>query len=231
MKSSEWNIHYSKFFTFPNTISSSPPTSLLRPISSGRKRRLQGTWEEHYVSKLNFLRPKGYGLDESSVKGCRVIFACYRDIMGQVQKFAMRFSSSQECQKFMEMLKCLKDGNEATFSSVMLSSVFSEGEHIHTRQAVNHEHALVAYRGSQQEAFGCDPESSNMAFPENCTALLANCFTSNDPDAFQAPAEIDLKLFLGAGSKADKPFIDLLEKMDNIIVGLVGDLKFVGAEA
>ncbi|XP_074284256.1 protein POOR HOMOLOGOUS SYNAPSIS 1-like isoform X2 [Silene latifolia] len=243
MKLGSWDVEYAKFFTFPISSSSSTSSSLLRPLCCGAKQRLKGIWvpcsspdavvdifahnnspfpcqptlvvslhgiafEEHYVSALNFIWPQGDRLSESSKRGCKVIFACYRDKMGQIQKFAMRFSSSDECQEYMEVLKCLKNGSEIDVPGAMQSNFLIEGERINTRQSAP------------------APEIADVALPDSFTALLAGCFTTTDPGVPQASPEIDLKGFLSAGSKTDKPFLDLLEKLDNIVVGLGGDLRF-----
>ncbi|KAH9623472.1 hypothetical protein KSS87_022149 [Heliosperma pusillum] len=70
------------------------------------------------------------------------------------------------------------------------------------------------------------PEITDVPFPDSFTALLADCFTAADLGVSQASPEIDLKGFLSAANKGDKPFLDLLEKLDNIVVGLGGDLRF-----
>ncbi|KAH0991712.1 hypothetical protein GBA52_003195 [Prunus armeniaca] len=58
--------------------------------------------EEHYVSKLQFVWPQVSCNPGFPARGTRVVFISYRDC---VQKFALRFLSVDEAQRFMNSLK------------------------------------------------------------------------------------------------------------------------------
>ncbi|KMT10661.1 hypothetical protein BVRB_5g117770 [Beta vulgaris subsp. vulgaris] len=180
-------------------------------------------YEEHYISKLNFTWPKGSDVSECSLRESRVIFASYRDDMGQIQKFALRYASSTESRKFMELLKCLKEGRDC--SRGMPRCVFTGGideEHSPLRQpSINHEHGLNSCleEAVQDHAVG----GTDVALPQSYSALLADCCTETDIGVSQAPTEANLKRFLKEKRLADN-FLDLMDMMDSVIIGLGGGL-------
>ncbi|XP_027169097.1 protein POOR HOMOLOGOUS SYNAPSIS 1-like [Coffea eugenioides] len=68
--------------------------------------------EEHFISKLHFSWPQ-----MSCASSSRVVLASYKDSVGQIQKFAMRFVNSLESQSFIDSLKESLKEVEATGAS------------------------------------------------------------------------------------------------------------------
>ncbi|KAM1103000.1 hypothetical protein ACFX13_011813 [Malus domestica] len=65
--------------------------------------------EEHYVSKLQYVWPHVSCNPGLPARGTRAVFISYRDCMGEVQKFALRFLSVDEAERFMNSLKAIFD--------------------------------------------------------------------------------------------------------------------------
>ncbi|PIA51760.1 hypothetical protein AQUCO_01100557v1 [Aquilegia coerulea] len=137
----KWEIHYSRFFNFPRSLSAS--CAKLRPLPKSRF-RTGGNWistsstvtlriardflnpgsilvvsfpdkiiEEHLTSNLQFSWPQVSCVTECPTRGSRVVFASYRDYDGQIQKFALRFATSCDAETFIGALKeSLKDDME-----------------------------------------------------------------------------------------------------------------------
>ncbi|KAK9052727.1 hypothetical protein SSX86_029357 [Deinandra increscens subsp. villosa] len=61
--------------------------------------------EEHYISKLNFTWPQVSCLAGYSPRGSKVVFMSYKDQVGQIQKFAVRFLTTDETERFINVLK------------------------------------------------------------------------------------------------------------------------------
>ncbi|WCJ38508.1 hypothetical protein M5689_019566 [Euphorbia peplus] len=62
--------------------------------------------EEHYVSKLHFTWPQVTCLSGFlPPRGSRAVFVSYRDSLGVLQKFALRFASVSEAETFIDELK------------------------------------------------------------------------------------------------------------------------------
>ncbi|TKY58682.1 hypothetical protein E2542_SST15751 [Spatholobus suberectus] len=69
--------------------------------------------EEHYVSRLHFTWPHVSCVDGYPARGIRTVLVSYRDSLGEIQKFAMRFPSIYEAQSFIDVLKeILKDDKD-----------------------------------------------------------------------------------------------------------------------
>ncbi|KAJ0666578.1 hypothetical protein HanPI659440_Chr17g0668361 [Helianthus annuus] len=61
--------------------------------------------EEHYISKLHFTWPQVSCLTGYSPRGSKVVFMSYKDQVGQIQKFAVRFLTTDETERFINFLK------------------------------------------------------------------------------------------------------------------------------
>ncbi|KAJ8759026.1 hypothetical protein K2173_003264 [Erythroxylum novogranatense] len=130
----QWNIFFSRFVLrpfltstcpslIPNTrarnrrspgtwLSSVTPTASLHlidcPSPSGCVLSVcfQGNiLEEHYVSKLNFSWPQVSCTAGYPPRSIRTVFVSYKDSVGQIQKFALRFSKTSEAEEFINALK------------------------------------------------------------------------------------------------------------------------------
>ncbi|RDX65110.1 Protein POOR-likeOUS SYNAPSIS 1, partial [Mucuna pruriens] len=64
--------------------------------------------EEHYVSKLHFSWPQVSCVSGYPARGIRTVLVSYRDSLGEIQKFAMRFPSIYEAQSFIDVLKVME---------------------------------------------------------------------------------------------------------------------------
>ncbi|KAJ0432027.1 hypothetical protein HanIR_Chr17g0854811 [Helianthus annuus] len=62
-------------------------------------------FEEHYISKLHFTWPQVSCLTGYSPRGSKVVFMSYKDQVGQIQKFAVRFLTTDETERFINFLK------------------------------------------------------------------------------------------------------------------------------
>ncbi|XP_057988542.1 protein POOR HOMOLOGOUS SYNAPSIS 1-like [Hevea brasiliensis] len=138
-----WQIHYSCFFSFPFFPST---CHILKPLTSSCiKRNPFGRWVsyssmaflhliKHQISNLVFSWPQVSCLEERPVRGSRVVFSSYRDSLGQVQKFAMHFSSSSDSQTFINSLKeGLKDVRNIGLTNSKFGlemTYYSSSEHI-----------------------------------------------------------------------------------------------------
>ncbi|XP_021733562.1 protein POOR HOMOLOGOUS SYNAPSIS 1-like isoform X1 [Chenopodium quinoa] len=178
----------------------------------------ESIYEEHYISKLNFTWPQGSDDSGCALRGSRVIFASYRDGMGQIQKFVLRFSSSKESQEFMESLKSVKERRNCSSLSL---SVLNEGvneEHTPLRlPSINQEHdpyscsegvdeehrpLLLPSIIQEHDPYSCSEEAAqdlavgntDVALPQSFSALLADCCTETNLGIPQVPAE-DLNRF------------------------------------
>ncbi|KAM7269095.1 hypothetical protein ACFE04_024592 [Oxalis oulophora] len=130
----EWQIEFARFFTLPSTPSllSSASTSLIPLPLNRRYRPIRGTWistssqmaslhivnnsilsvcfrgkilEEHYISKLQFSWPQVSCVSGFPARGSRAVLVSYRDSANEIQKFALRFSTLEEAETFINSLK------------------------------------------------------------------------------------------------------------------------------
>ncbi|KAK1438191.1 hypothetical protein QVD17_03996 [Tagetes erecta] len=66
---------------------------------------LHNVVEEHYISKLHFSWPQVSCLTGYSPRGSKVVFMSYKDEADQIQKFAVRFPTIDETERFISILK------------------------------------------------------------------------------------------------------------------------------
>ncbi|KAK4263144.1 hypothetical protein QN277_028604 [Acacia crassicarpa] len=135
----EWEINFARFLVYPSATTtcsdllslphrlrnrnprgnwiSSPSTAFLRLVNDYSNSdviisiSLNGeVLEEHYVSKLHFSWPQVSCASGFPARGIKTVLVSYRDSVGEIQKFAMRFPSFEEAQAFINTLKgILKD--------------------------------------------------------------------------------------------------------------------------
>ncbi|XP_059448432.1 protein POOR HOMOLOGOUS SYNAPSIS 1 isoform X2 [Corylus avellana] len=155
----QWEIQFARFFSYP-TLSSTCPDLVPLTIKVRKQRRqgtwvsssssavlelahdLSGSetiltvcfrgrnLEQHYVSKLHFSWPQVSCLSGYPARGIRVVFVSYKDHVGEIQKFALRFSTNCETQIFINALKdILKDARDfAPLTSNLGSEILSQSE-------------------------------------------------------------------------------------------------------
>ncbi|KAL6566521.1 hypothetical protein OROGR_002136 [Orobanche gracilis] len=64
-----------------------------------------GVLEEHYLCKMHFSWPQVSCVSGFPGRGSRAVFVSYKDGVGQVRKFALRFSTNYETERFMNIVK------------------------------------------------------------------------------------------------------------------------------
>ncbi|XP_057508422.1 protein POOR HOMOLOGOUS SYNAPSIS 1 [Actinidia eriantha] len=134
----QWEVQYSRFFNSPSLSSTHPSLTPLRYFPRDRLRGtwlsssstvslnltadlsnskiiltvafLGKIYEEHYISRLLFSWPHVSCVSGFPPRGSRVVFASYKDCLGQIQKFALRFPTNYEIETFMNALKEIMDG-------------------------------------------------------------------------------------------------------------------------
>ncbi|OMO67435.1 hypothetical protein COLO4_30156 [Corchorus olitorius] len=263
----QWEIHYSRFFNFPDIKSTGltplPPKNLRSIgnwVSSLSSASLQlitnpnshGTvlvvsslgkiYEEHYASRLHLTWPQVSCL-ECPVRGSRVILASYKDCSGQVQKFAMRFSTSYDSQTFMNSLKesfkdagnsWLPSSNCALPTSLPLELVDFNGinartdaEFCHENHSGNHEPLLLPPSNDEGLIHQCTKEPVSTHHLEAKYAEVPSSFSallSQGADAVELPnAPTAMNNISGMVSGMTySSFQDMLSEMEMFIDDLGG---------
>ncbi|XP_050221236.1 protein POOR HOMOLOGOUS SYNAPSIS 1-like [Mercurialis annua] len=191
-------------------------------------------YEEHYISRLIFSWPQVACLSECPVRGSRVVFASYKDSSGQVQKFAMQFSSSSESQTFIKSLKeGLKGtrsvGSELTSPSENLSRTATyerRTEELSNVTALQHLSSNESVKSTCPEKLlsvhGSEVPSTPL--PSSFTALLFDKCNKTEEEPTKAPEALCLNT-QAVGCATGSPFYDMLRKLETVIHELGGDLS------
>ncbi|KAI3713857.1 hypothetical protein L1987_72444 [Smallanthus sonchifolius] len=95
--------------------------------------------EEHYISKLHFTWPQVSCLTGYSPRGSKVVFMSYTDQVGQIQKFAVRFLTTYEAERFINILKEAfgHEGINGSTSGISKFKTSFESEFIRSFEAEN----------------------------------------------------------------------------------------------
>ncbi|XP_020537465.1 protein POOR HOMOLOGOUS SYNAPSIS 1 [Jatropha curcas] len=273
-----WQIHYSRFFSFPRLSST---CAILKPLSSRCIKKnphgLHGKWvssssmaslhlkndyadargfvlvvsfqgkvyEEHHIAKLNFSWPQVSCLDECPIRGSRVVFASYRDSLGQVQKFAMRFSSSSDSQTFVNSLKeSLKDvrnirltnrtfGLKKTSSSKHISTKAIHERHVEELSNVNpvgNYGPVIQPMSNNESIYPGNPvladgsQTACAPLPSSFTAFLLDSCTVAEEEELPKASNEAFYLNTQVKSMTDYSFHSMLMKLEMVIDELGGDL-------
>ncbi|XP_019228138.1 PREDICTED: protein POOR HOMOLOGOUS SYNAPSIS 1 [Nicotiana attenuata] len=198
--------------------------------------------EEHYVSRLMFSWPQVSCVSGFPTRGTRAVFVSYRDSVGQIQKFVLRFLTIYEIENFMNVLKGRLDSASPPalpcleFDSVISSqSEFipfggasqrdNEGW-IYTASGDSSSHHMPVTwapgfsQGSHTEEMRLNREAEEIlsAFPPSFTSFLMNCGPEADQVAAQSSTtkEVDLKDQI-AKYLEDSSFQDMLVKVEEVI--------------
>ncbi|KAI3812456.1 hypothetical protein L1987_17165 [Smallanthus sonchifolius] len=156
--------------------------------------------EEHYISKLHFTWPQVSCLTGYSPRGSKVVFMSYKD---QIQKFAVRFLTTYEAERFINILKEAfgHENINGSTSGISKSKTSSESEIIRSFEAeyrptqdwdpiTTSEFSEPMYRPIQvcspltasadaslnSNHFSQDVQGKLSAFPPSFTSLLMNCY-------------------------------------------------------
>ncbi|ESW25767.1 hypothetical protein PHAVU_003G063800 [Phaseolus vulgaris] len=175
--------------------------------------------EEHYVSKLHFTWPQVSCVSGYPARGIRTVLVSYRDPLGEIQKFAMRFPSIYEAESFIDVLKEILKGDKnpeplnTDFGSEISSQseFMSTNEHSYSRACEelsfmtpvdNYIPQLPLFvnnevgQPSESEAKGATPshnfEGMLPALPPSFSSLLMDC-SQNKHEQPTVSEEIELK--------------------------------------
>ncbi|KAL3835599.1 hypothetical protein ACJIZ3_010335 [Penstemon smallii] len=204
--------------------------------------------EEHYISKMHFSWPQVSCVAAFPARGSKAVFVSYKDGLGQIQKFALWFSTIFETEKFMHILKeILENGSVKRLPcSEFSSEISSQAEVVpsdglayrpdaywqHTISADNSTQLMITSSGiNADEEFISqeriqDPEASETmsALPPSFTQLLKNCHPAVD-EAKPTDSGDNLKTqfmqYLEGSS-----FKELLATVEDVISELGEDILF-----
>ncbi|XP_038694390.1 protein POOR HOMOLOGOUS SYNAPSIS 1-like isoform X2 [Tripterygium wilfordii] len=275
----QWQVAFSRFFTFPSLTSTS---SSLVPLPKNRRdtKGIKGTWistssptvslqllnshsksdvilnvslretvlEEHYVSKLHFSWPQVTCVPGYPSRGTRAVFVSYKDSVGEIQKFALRFSTVQEVESFMNGLReILKDVQEIEpLSSNFRSVISSQSEFVPSnktssracqeelsimnslttyspqmQESLNHEVEQCSYK--QETALNHNAADTMSALPPSFASFLTNCYPEiNQPNPIESE-EVDLKSQI-VKYMEESSFQEMLMKVEKVISEMGDDL-------
>lgn len=172
----QWEVEYSRFFGYPPAASTCPDLVPLPPYLRNRRpqgtwltssspallrlvvlRSSSGVvltvycgdkmQEEHYVSKLHISWPQVSCVSGFPARGTRAVLVSYRDSAGEIQKFALRFSTLDETEAFISALKEILKGESESepLSSGVGSAISSQSEFVSSNRP--------PYRASQGSMF------------------------------------------------------------------------------
>ncbi|KAJ9169492.1 hypothetical protein P3X46_017679 [Hevea brasiliensis] len=197
--------------------------------------------EEHYVSKLHFTWPQVSCVSGYPPRGSRAVFVSYKDSVGEIQKFALRFSVISEAERFINALKdILKEVSENELlngdspSEISSRSVFMSTNEPSSR-ACEEESSVMAPdqtyspqlpsslnydvgQESQETQPSHKSEVTSCALPPSFASFLTNCCSEIKKDASQhsSSEDIDLKSQI-ARYMEDSSFQEMLFKVEKVI--------------
>ncbi|MCD7471207.1 hypothetical protein HAX54_011524 [Datura stramonium] len=199
--------------------------------------------EEHYVSRLMFSWPQVSCVSGFPARGSRAVLVSYRDSVGQIQKFILRFLTIYEIENFMNVLKGKLDNAspQAPLPCVEFgSAISSQSEFIPLDVASRRDHKgwMCAASGDSTPhhmprtlapEFSQDSHTEEMklsheaeailsAFPPSFTSFLTNCCPEVDQVAAQSSMtkEVDLNHQI-VKYLEDSSFQDMLVKIEKVI--------------
>ncbi|CAN4124024.1 unnamed protein product [Withania somnifera] len=175
--------------------------------------------EEHYISRLMFSWPQVSCVSGFPARGSRAVLVSYRDSVGQIQKFILRFLTIYEIESFMNVLKeKLENASPEALPCVEFDSVISSQSEFIPRDGSSHrdnEGWICATSGdsaphhmpltlasefsqdshTDEMKLSCGVEEIVSAFPPSFSSFLMNCCPDVDQAAAQSSMtkEVDLK--------------------------------------
>ncbi|EEF34471.1 protein POOR HOMOLOGOUS SYNAPSIS 1 isoform X1 [Ricinus communis] len=208
--------------------------------------------EEHYVSKLHFTWPLVSCLSGYPPRGSRSLFVSYKDSLGQIQKFALRFSVISEAETFINALKdILKDSTETEplnsdiRSEISLESKFMSADGIPSRACEEESSVMTPVQTSSFETqfplslnYEVEQDSQtektlpsrnhediSSALPPSFASFLSNCCSEVQQVAAQPTSfeDVDLKSQI-ARYMEDSSFQEMLIKVEKVISEIGDDL-------
>lgn len=205
--------------------------------------------EEHYISKLHFTWPQVSCVSGYPARGSKVVLLSYKDYAGQIQKFALRFLTINETEKFINSLKeILEDASAAGLPySNLGSAISSQSECVPplgspykpskdwspTASANTYPHEMSSSlnqdaaqeKNIQGTIHNHQVEGVLSSFPPSFTSLLMNCCPSVEQAAAEPTVskDADLKVQI-ARYLEDSSFQDMLTKVEKVISEMGDDL-------
>ncbi|CAA2960231.1 Hypothetical predicted protein [Olea europaea subsp. europaea] len=197
--------------------------------------------EEHYISKLQFSWPQVSCVSGFPSRGSRAVFVSYKDGVGQIQKFALRFLNSFEAENFMNVLKEILD-SERLQALPCDSNLSYQAESVHsigpayrpekdwqyTTSADTSIHLITPIDKAQDS----DPQASSQnvadeeihpAFPPSFTSLLMNHCPAAKKAKPAETEEVDLKTQIMQYLEGSS-FKDIVATVENVIKELGDDI-------
>ncbi|KAF8016498.1 hypothetical protein BT93_H1881 [Corymbia citriodora subsp. variegata] len=263
-----WEVSFSRFFALPSRPSACPSLFPLRDRDRRRLSPSGGTWlssaskaslqlhsgpaaiitvclrgkllEEHLVSKLQFFRPQLSYMSEFPAMASRAVIVSYRDCRNEIQKFAMRFSTTYETNSFTNSIKeILKNATEIELQNTQVASEISshseftsyspyriqeEKDTVSCIGIQNPENLSILENKSQQfssnkeTAYDRDAENGLASFPPSFTSFLTSCCANHDQAAAQStiPEIVDLKSQIMKYME-DSEFQEMLLRVDTVM--------------
>ncbi|KAL3337254.1 hypothetical protein AABB24_029756 [Solanum stoloniferum] len=198
--------------------------------------------EEHYISRLMFSWPQVSCVSGFPARGSRAILVSYRDSVGQIQKFILRFLTIYEIENFMNVLKGkLDNANPQPLPCAEFDSAISSQSEFNPLDGASHRDnegwictasgdstphyipltlAPEFSQDSHKEEMKLSSEADEIlsAFPPSFTSFLTNCCPEIDKVAAQSSMtkEVDLKDQI-AKYLEDSSFQDMLVKIEKVI--------------
>ncbi|KAL3726459.1 hypothetical protein ACJRO7_031369 [Eucalyptus globulus] len=262
-----WEVSFSRFFALPSRPPACPVLAPFRDCDRRRLAPSGGTWlsssstaslqlhsgpaaiitiflsgkllEEHFVSKLQFFRPQLSYMSEFPAMASRVVLVSYRDCRNEIQKFALRFSTTYETDSFANSLKeILKDATEIELQNTHLASQISshseftsyspyrvqeERDTISCIGIQNPEYLSILENESQQFssdkeiAYDRDAENGLASFPPSFTSFLTSCADHGQATTQSTiPEVVELKSQIMKYME-DSEFQEMLLRVDTVI--------------
>ncbi|CAI9779365.1 unnamed protein product [Fraxinus pennsylvanica] len=196
--------------------------------------------EEHYISKLQFSWPQVSCVSGFPSRGSRAVFVSYKDGVGQIQKFAIRFLSSFEAENFMNVLKEILDSasqglpcdSDLSYQDESVRSIGPAYRPEENWQYTTSADTSIHLIPPIDEAQDSNPQESSQnvadeellpAFPPSFTSLLMNhCPAANKAKPAETE-EVDLKTQIMQYLEGSS-FKDIVDTVENVIKELGDDI-------
>ncbi|KAG5604711.1 hypothetical protein H5410_026203 [Solanum commersonii] len=176
--------------------------------------------EEHYISRLMFSWPQVSCVSGFPARGSRAILVSYRDSVGQIQKFILRFLTIYEIENFMNVLKGkLDNANPQPLPCAEFDSAISSQSEFNPLDGASHRDNkgwICAASGDstphympltlapefsqdsrkEEMKLSCEADEFLSAFPPSFTSFLKNCCPEIDKGVAAQSSmtkEVDLK--------------------------------------
>ncbi|XP_030472042.2 protein POOR HOMOLOGOUS SYNAPSIS 1 isoform X1 [Syzygium oleosum] len=263
-----WEVRFSRFFPLASRPSACPSLAPLRDSDRRRLCPSGGTWlsssskaslllhpgpaaiitvclggkllEQHFVSKLQFFRPQLSFMPEFPAMASRAVLVSYRDCRNEIQKFALRFSTTYETDSFTNSLKeILKDATEIELQNTHMASQISaqseftsyspyrvqeENDTVSCIGIQNPGNLLILENESQQlssnkeTAYDRDADNGLASFPPSFTSFLNSCCVDREQATAQStiPEVVDIKSQIMKYME-DSEFQEMLIRVDSVI--------------